>query len=197
MTEPLELILRRDPKDERRLLLCAPDVGLFTAARRRGCVLVPGDGAGYLSRLGLARRLVLPAGAAGAVANANPERVHAPVEYGEVLYVLEPLGDSTALDIPGTGAQETLDPGGALVVPAPQAGRFWLRPSPEDAAYCSPGDELELGSPLGLIEIMKTFTQVAYQPGGNLPARARVVRLLVPDGSEVTEGQPLIEVAPL
>ncbi len=195
MTEPLELILRRDQADESHVLLCSPDLGLFTAARPKGALLMPGDSVGYLSRLGLARRILVPTGAVGRVVNENPERVHAPVEYGQVLYRLGPVGAGlvAAAQVSATATQGSAE----LVITAPQTGRFWHRPAPEDAAFCGPGDELELGSPIGLIEIMKTFTQVAYQPGGNLPARVRVVRLYVPDGGEVTEDEPLLEVEPL
>ena len=60
-----------------------------------------------------------------------------------------------------------------------------------------PGDELEAGRTLGLIEVMKTFFQVRYADPGTgegLPASAKVVRYLVADGDEVAQGQPLIEI---
>jgi biotin carboxyl carrier protein len=193
MTNPLELILR-PAEDGEASLLVATDVRLFTAARPEGTVFVPGESVGYLTRLGRSRRLLVPAGAAGRVASSPPERVHAPVEYGQVLYRLEPLGEVDALAT-GPTTEATTD-SGALTVNANQTGRFWHRPSPDDAAFCAAGDELEPGSPIGLVEIMKTFTQVHYQPTGNLPARAKVTRVLVPDGGEVTEGDPLIEVEP-
>ena len=56
------------------------------------------------------------------------------------------------------------------------------------------------GQTIGLIEVMKTFTHLAYTPedkGGNaLPTRARVVRIVAGDGDEVAEGDPLFEVEP-
>ena len=58
------------------------------------------------------------------------------------------------------------------------------------------GSELRAGSVVGLIEVMKTFTHLAYAPAASLPANARVARVLVGDGDEVTEGDPLLEVEP-
>jgi hypothetical protein len=44
---------------------------------------------------------------------------------------------------------------------------------------------------------MKTFTQVVYRADGVLPERARAVRWLAADGSDVNEGDPLLEIAPV
>lgn len=193
MTKPLELILRKGP-DAGTSELASPDVGLFTAARPEGSVFVPGETVGYLTRLGKSRRLVVPAGAAGRVSNPPPERVHAPVEYGQVIYRLEPLGDTAVLTDDSDAGPEGA--AAELSFRAPQTGRFWHRPSPDEPAFCKAGDELEPCSPIGLIEIMKTFTQVNYAPTGNLPTRARVTRVAVGDGGEVNEGDILIELEP-
>lgn len=191
MTEPLELIKRQEAD---ATLLTSPEVGLFTAARPEGSLFVPGETVGYLTRLGRSRRLVVPAGAAGRVTNPPPERVHAPVEYGQVLYRLEPVGDTAALV--ASAASEVENSTSELAFSAPQTGRFWHRPSPDEPAFCQVGDELEPGSPVGLIEIMKTFTQVNYTPTGHLPTRARVTRIAIPDGGEVSEGEVLLELEP-
>ena len=57
------------------------------------------------------------------------------------------------------------------------------------------GAVVEAGQPIGLIEVMKTFAHVRYG-GEGLPARARIVRVLVEDGAEIGAGDPLYEVAP-
>jgi len=49
---------------------------------------------------------------------------------------------------------------------------------------------------VGLIEVMKTFTHVPYHATGGLPARARVVRWIVGESADVSEGDPLLEVEP-
>ena len=58
----------------------------------------------------------------------------------------------------------------------------------------SPGDLVDPGQPVGMIEVMKTFTHVHYETQGNLPARARVLRVVPEDGAEVSEGDPLLEI---
>ena len=87
-----------------------------------------------------------------------------------------------------------------LVVRAPQVGRFYHRAAPDRPAYVSEGQEVNPGDTLGLIEVMKTFFQVRLGDpalGAGLPERARVVRHLVPDGAEVAQGDPILELAPL
>jgi len=52
-----------------------------------------------------------------------------------VLYRLEPL-DEGALATEEAQASAS-DSSGALCVNAPQTGRFWHRPSPDDDAFCA------------------------------------------------------------
>lgn len=188
---PDELPLRAEV-DGDRVRLSAPAVGLWTRAVPRGRVLSPGQEAGVLLVLGRAHPLVVPEGVAGVVTSERPERVHEPVGWGQVLYELSTAESPAVAGAPA--AAERAGPSGALVVPAPQAGRFWHRAAPGDPPFAAPGQELAPGSALGLIEVMKTFTQVAYRAAGGLPERARVVRHLVEDGAEVAEGDALIEV---
>ena len=187
-------------QEDGRLLLLAPDVGLFTEAAPPGAALAPGQRAGTLLRLGRPAALVVPGGVAGRDVSPLPDRVRAPVGYRDVLYVLAPLeaGGEAPQDPAGTATADD-----ALVLPCPQSGRFYHRPAPDDAPFAAPGDELEAGRPVGLIEVMKTFAHVVYRPGrprggrgGPLPDRARLVRYVAADGSEVEEGAPLIEVEP-
>ena len=52
------------------------------------------------------------------------------------------------------------------------------------------------GTPIGLVEVMKTFARIPYAAQGGLPERARVVRLIAGDGDEIQRGDPLLEVEP-
>ena len=45
----------------------------------------------------------------------------------------------------------------------------------------------------GMIEVMKTFTTVAFSGGEEWPARLRLKAWLAQDGAEVTQGEALIE----
>ncbi|KAA3604304.1 MAG: biotin carboxyl carrier domain-containing protein [Planctomycetota bacterium] len=80
---------------------------------------------------------------------------------------------------------------------AAQAGRFYRRPEPQAPTYVQEGDEVQAGRTIGLIEVMKTFTPIRYEPGNHLPNPARIVRFFVDDGGDVEEGQALVEVQPL
>ena len=192
MSNPIELQATREGE---RTLLCCPEVGIFTEARTTGQLLSGGEGAGTLLCLGTAHPLTVPPGVSGRIANEQPERVHQPVGYGEVLYELEPIGDAP-------GGEVTVKEGSAavaagLLLPAPHAGRFWHCPAPGEPPFCRAGDELTEGAAVGLIEIMKTFTQIPYIHAGSLPPRARVLRLLVEDGADVERGDALLEVEPV
>ena len=75
--------------------------------------------------------------------------------------------------------------------PAPTDGMFYSRPSPEAPPFVRPGDTLERGQPIGLIEVMKTFNQILFEADG-LPDPAVVEEVLVGDGEEVCAGDPLL-----
>ncbi|RMH02200.1 MAG: biotin carboxyl carrier domain-containing protein [Planctomycetota bacterium] len=79
------------------------------------------------------------------------------------------------------------------MVCAAQAGRFWRRPEPGAPPFLAAGDELAAGRTIGLLEVMKTFNPIKYQPGAGLPERAVVACFLVEDGEDVEEGTPLLE----
>ena len=179
-------------RDGERLALLSPGVGTFTEARAPGVVLSPGQRAGVLTTLSQPVDLIVPEGVRGVIASERPERVHHPVGFGDVLYELELLSadgiEAFVADKP------TAD--GALALRALSSGRFYHRASPKADPFVREGDVLESGRPIGLIEVMKTFNHVHYHPDGGLPARARLVRFLVPDGGEVRSGDGLIEVAP-
>jgi acetyl-CoA carboxylase biotin carboxyl carrier protein len=75
-----------------------------------------------------------------------------------------------------------------VTVPAPIPGTFYRRPSPNDPPFKSEGDPVAIGDPIGLIEVMKTFTQVSSDQAG------RLKRFLVENEDPVQAGQPLCEI---
>jgi biotin carboxyl carrier protein len=150
-----------------------------------------------LLALGRSFALVVPDGVSGVVMSPAPERVRQPVGYGDVLYELAPLDsqESSASkhdDDRGANSKST-----ALVVRAHQSGRYYQRPAPGEPTFISTGAEIADGTPIGLIEVMKTFTHVVYRSSASLPARAKVLRLVAGDGVDVRQGDVLIELAPL
>jgi biotin carboxyl carrier protein len=157
-------------------------------------VLVAGQAAGSLLTLGHASTLIVPAGVHGVVASAPPASAKAPVGFGDALYELGVVAGSAAAPAMGNPAETGRS--GALVLRSPQTGRFYHRPSPGDPAFVAAGSIVEDGRPVGLIEVMKTFSHVPYLAGSGLPKRAKIVRMLAADGEDVKQGAPLLEVEP-
>lgn len=176
------------------LELRSPDVGTFSGAFGEGATLSPGMTCGTLRSLGRDARLVVPDGVSGAIVSTAPRALAAPVEFGEVLYVLDPEG--APLQAVQAGAATTALEGDQLAVTASQAGRIWHSPSPDAPPFCSPGDVVEDGAPLCLVEVMKTFATLPYRVEGGLPARARVVRWIAMDGADVAPGSAILAVEP-
>ena len=178
-----------ETKDD-HFILHAPAAGLLTELPREGWCLAAGQDAGVLLQLGKATQLILPSAIAGVVHGKAPVLLQTPVGSGDAILELRPIGDAVAQA--EQEGQETDQ--GALVLRSPQSGRFYHRPSPSDPVFAEVGASLEAGSPIGLIEVMKTFAHVPYAPTGSLPKTARMLRYLVEDGADVEEGMPLIEV---
>lgn len=181
----LELEVRRE---DDRVQLLSPEVGHYTAAPARGAALTPGGRAGVLRRLGRSVELRVPAGVAGLVANDPPERILEPVGYGQVLLELTPLEGADVAAV-----EDEVEGSGGPVLRAAGSGRFYHRPAPDEPTFVEPGQIVEAGVVVGLVEIMKTFTHVTYSPGAGLPARARIVSFLVEDGADVAGGDALLE----
>jgi biotin carboxyl carrier protein len=51
---------------------------------------------------------------------------------------------------------------------APIPGIFYRRPAPDKAPFAEVGDTVEVGQTIGVIEIMKQFTEVRTEAGGTL-----------------------------
>ena len=72
-------------------------------------------------------------------------------------------------------------------VPAPLPGTFYRRPSPDQPPFKNEGDAVAAGDTVGLIEVMKTFTEVKAEESGKL------ARFLVENEDAIMAGQPLYE----
>lgn len=83
-----------------------------------------------------------------------------------------------------SAAASTAPASGNQVV-APMVGTFYSRPSPDEAEFVSVGAEVEIGTPLCIIEVMKLFTTIESTRVGTVRA------ILASDGEMVEYGQPL------
>lgn len=72
-------------------------------------------------------------------------------------------------------------------IPAPLPGTFYRRSAPDQPPFKNEGDEVAIGEAVGLIEVMKTFTQVLAEEAG------KITRFLVENEAAVMAGEPLYE----
>lgn len=165
--------------------------GQIVAAAAPGA---PATCLGELEILGQLFRLTLPSGAGAVVlAPRFAARTRVAVAYGEELLWLD--GSAAVAGATSTRAGAGADQGRGLVVRAPSSGRFYGRPGPQKPPFLSPGDVIERGHTVCLLEVMKTFHRVTFDDAA-LPERAKVVAVLVAEESDVVAGQPLVEIEP-
>jgi len=197
MTEPI--LLARVLEEDGRIRVLAPRVGLWSSHPRPGALLGPGSEAGRLEVLNRRFAIRLPDAVRGRVVGSLPQDLVVPVEFGETLFELAPLGsadEAAAVDgVPSsngaTGSARAMD--GACAIPAPTDGVFYRAPSPGAAPFVAPGDRIRRGQPFGLIEVMKTFNQILYD-GPEFPDEAEVLEFRCADGEEVRAGAVLLVV---
>lgn len=81
-------------------------------------------------------------------------------------------------------------PLGLAAVLSPAVGVFYRRPSPDEQAYVEVGARVEVGDPVGTMEVMKMFTTVRAETAGT------VKEILVADATMVEYHQALIYLEP-
>ncbi len=168
------------------LRLLAPRPGYWRARPAVGALVTPGAGIGELEELGQVYPLRAPAGAFGVVVEvASPELARAPVDHRTALMRLDPEAavGGAAVQL-ATSEAELSGP----VFRTPLGGRYYARPAPDAEPFVGPGDLVEAGRTVALIEVMKTFNRVKYEG-----EPARVARVVPEDGDDVEVGDVLLE----
>lgn len=160
--------------------LLAPQPGFFVARVKLGDVVHPGSVLGTLEVLGKVRDLVVGE-AGGTVVAMNTARAKVAVDYGAVLVSLDPDAVSQRRTAEAAASVQ------GNVFRAPTSGRFYGRSSPDKPAFVSAGDTLQPGATICLLEVMKTFHRVTFSG-----APAKVKSVLVADGADVNQGDPLL-----
>jgi acetyl-CoA carboxylase biotin carboxyl carrier protein len=69
---------------------------------------------------------------------------------------------------------------------SPLPGIFYRRPAPEKPPYKADGDRVTEGDVIGLVEVMKQFTEVHADASG------KVVRFLIDNEAAVEPGQAVL-----
>ncbi|MCP3979927.1 MAG: hypothetical protein GY716_11525 [bacterium] len=185
------LIARTETDADGKLCVLSPAVGWWSDPPAGGSLVGGGSRIGELLQLTQRHELLLPEGVAGRVADGLPAHSRSAVEYGQTLFRLAPVdaAEGEAAAAPGHGQLDL--PSGTYAVVAPTDGVFYRRSAPDQEPFVDVGDEVAEGQPIGLIEVMKTFNQIAYG-GMGLPQRARVLEVRCADGTEVSAGDLLL-----
>lgn len=176
-----------------RVEVRSPAVGLWRDAPPAGSLVRPGDSLGRLEVLGVIHRLIAPPQAHGIVTSPpqQGELARRPLQHGQVMLVLDPeaaTGTAVGDAAPGQDARAAEQ---GLAFCSPFSGRFYSRPAPDQPPFVQAGDEIAVGQPVCMIEVMKTFIRITYG-GAGLPERARVRAVLPVDGEELTGGAAIL-----
>ncbi len=92
---------------------------------------------------------------------------------------------------PATAAEPAANAEAGLhMVKSPIVGTFYGSPSPGASPFVAPGDHVEKGQVIAIIEAMKLMNEIEADVSGE------VVKCLVANGQAIEFGQPLFSVRP-
>ena len=114
------------------------------------------------------------------------------------LYLRQRPGAPVAPDAPAEGdgpaaagdEERAAEEEGLVPILAPLAGVFYGAPEPDEPPYVNPGDVVEVGQVVALVEAMKAFNEIHAEVAGT------VVAVMVANGRSVAAGEPLMTVRP-
>jgi acetyl-CoA carboxylase biotin carboxyl carrier protein len=90
-----------------------------------------------------------------------------------------------------TSAEPPADPNAGLhLVKSPIVGTFYGSPSPGAAPFLSPGDHVEKGQVICIVEAMKLMNEIESDATG------QIVKCFVSNGQPIEFGQPLFSIRP-
>ena len=76
------------------------------------------------------------------------------------------------------------------MVKSPMVGTFYSSPSPGASAFVSPGEVVEKGQVICIVEAMKLMNEIESDAAGE------IVKCLVSNGQPIEFGQPLFTIRP-
>jgi acetyl-CoA carboxylase biotin carboxyl carrier protein len=100
-----------------------------------------------------------------------------------------PAGSAASTEAPAAAAPVD-DEAGLHIVKSPIVGTFYESPSPGSPAFVKPGDTVEVGQVLCIVEAMKLMNEIESDAAGEL------VKRFVSGGQPVEYGQKLFAVRP-
>ena len=99
------------------------------------------------------------------------------------------LASSPAASASAPAAAPSPEPESDLhIVKSPIVGTYYGSPSPGAAAFVSPGDHVEKGQVICIVEAMKLMNEIEADVSGE------IVRCLVTNGQPIEYGQPLFSI---
>jgi acetyl-CoA carboxylase biotin carboxyl carrier protein len=127
----------------------------------------------------------------------NPQE-SAPMGLNELVRLLRTAPPAAAQNAAGAQAGATAaeaeavaDPEAGLhFVKSPIVGTFYGSPSPGSGPFVSPGDHVEKGQVICIIEAMKLMNEIESDAAGE------IVRCLATNGQAIEFGQPLFAIKP-
>ena len=168
--------------------LCSPAVGTIVALADNNDVISANDVVAEISILGVRHQLIAPDTVQHRIAFADDLNLSQGVAYQQVIASLATVVDGE--EITPNAASEDLS---ELCVISPQAGRFYHRPAADAEAFVTAGEIISAGKTIGLLEVMKTFSPVKWNPAPGNPQTAVVVKYRIADGNDVEDSQPLLD----
>ncbi len=117
------------------------------------------------------------------------------VRLGDAVYELSRRSEGQALAAAAPAAAGPADAGplaaaNVTKVVAPLTGVFYRASSPDAQAYVEPGDRVEAGDVVCVLEAMKLFNEIQSDYAGT------IVRIVPENGELVSQGEELIWIAP-
>ena len=110
---------------------------------------------------------------------------------GMVMTAVAPSGATTgqAGVIQSAGRPGKVDK--SLPIIAPMTGVYYSAASPTTPPFANPGDVIQIGQTIALLEAMKVFNEIAAEVAG------RVVAMVATNGDVVQKGDVLLRVEPV
>lgn len=103
-----------------------------------------------------------------------------------------PPATSAHSTAPAGEAEATAEPDeGVVTVDSPMVGVFYAGPTPAEPPFVKPGDTVEAGQTVCIVEAMKLMNEVSAK------FASEIVSVLVENGEPVEYNQPLFAVRPL
>jgi len=176
-----------NPSPEGGSFVSCPAPGRVRLQRQKGEVITAGSRVGILVENERNFDLVLPPGVVGEIHEVFLANPWTACEYGQPLVrLVAPTGSEER-----AAKERAAEKSDLFDVASPTHGTFYRRPSPDSPPYVKVDQEITRGETLGLVEVMKCFSPITFDPPPGCE-RARVKEIVATDGAEVRTEQPLL-----